>query len=216
MERSRDPRRKRMVRRQLAARGITDRRVLAAMAAVPRERFVPLHLFDKAYDDSPLPVGYDQTISQPYIVALMTQEARLTRRSSVLEVGTGTGYHTAILATLARHVWSVERLSGLSHDARGRLELLGIHNVTLVVGDGALGYPEAAPFDAIVVAAAAPSPPRPLLDQLAMGGRMVIPIGDLALQEMVIVERSESGYRERHAGPCRFVPLVSAEAFGEA
>lgn len=216
MERSRDPRRKKMVRRQLAARGITDRRVLAAMAAIPRERFVPLHLFDKAYDDGPLPVGYDQTISQPYIVALMTQEAGISRRSKVLEVGTGTGYHTAILAMLADHVWSIERLKDLSSGARQRLELLGILNVTLLVGDGALGYPEAAPFDAIVVAAAAPSPPKPLLDQLAPGGRMVIPIGDLALQEMVIVERSESGYRERHAGPCRFVPLVSAEAFDDS
>lgn len=204
-----------MVRRQLMARGITDRRVLAAMATVPRERFVPLHLYDKAYDDSPLPVGFDQTISQPYIVGLMTQEARLTRRSSVLEVGTGTGYHTAILATIARHVWSVERLSGLSHDAARRLEMLGIKNVTLVVGDGALGYPQAAPYDSIVVAAAAPAPPQPLLEQMARGGRMVIPIGDLALQEMVIVERTDSGHHRRHAGPCRFVPLVSTEAFGD-
>jgi protein-L-isoaspartate(D-aspartate) O-methyltransferase len=203
-----------MIRRQLVTRGIKDRRVLAAMATVPRERFVPLHLYDRAYDDSPLPVGYDQTISQPYIVALMTQEARLTRRSAVLEVGTGTGYHTAILAMIARHVWSVERLSGLSHDAARRLEMLAIRNVTLAIGDGALGNPEQAPYDAIVVAAAAPNPPAPLLEQLAAGGRMVIPIGDLALQELVVVERTETGYRRRNAGPCRFVPLVSSEAFG--
>lgn len=203
-----------MVRRHLAARGISDRRVLAAMVAVPRERFVPPHLTEQAYDDAPLPIGHDQTISQPYIVALMTQAARLTRRSAVLEIGTGSGYHTAVLAHIARHVWSVERVAALSRDAERRLATLGIRNVTLLVGDGGLGYPAAAPYDAIVVAAAAPRPPQPLTDQLALGGRLVIPIGDRALQELVVVQRTADGLRTQHAGPCRFVPLVSSEGFG--
>lgn len=202
-----------MVRRQLEARGITDRNVLAAMGAIPREAFVPPHLVYQAYDDAPLPIGLDQTISQPYIVALMTQAAALTERSTVLEVGTGSGYHTAILAHIAAHVWSIERLTALSRQAEQRLARLGITNVTLVVGDGARGHPDAAPYDAIIVAAAAPRPPQPLLDQLARDGRLVIPIGDLALQELVVVERTDGGYRERREGTCRFVPLVSSEAF---
>jgi protein-L-isoaspartate(D-aspartate) O-methyltransferase len=205
-----------MVRRQLAARDISDRRVLAAMASVPRSAFVPPHLRDQAYADSPLPVGYDQTISQPYIVALMTQEARVNRHSVVLDVGTGTGYQTAILAMLTRHVWTIERIAPLSCEAEHRLQRLGFDNVTAVVGDGARGHPPGAPYDAIVVAAASPHPPPPLVDQLAVGGRLVIPIGDRALQDLTIVERTAAGYHERTAGACRFVPLVSSEAFGES
>lgn len=203
-----------MVRRQLEARGITDRRVLAAMAAVPRERFVPEHLREQAYADGPLPIGHDQTISQPYIVALMTEVVALTRHSHVLEIGTGTGYHTAVLATIARQVWSVERLTILSALAGRRLCSLGIDNVTLLVGDGARGHPSAGPYDAIVVAAAAPRAPKPLLEQLAPGGRLVIPVGDLALQELTVIHRTPEGMLERSVGSCRFVPLVSAEAFG--
>jgi protein-L-isoaspartate(D-aspartate) O-methyltransferase len=203
-----------MLRRHLAARDISDRRVLAAMAAIPREQFVPEHFRERAYDDGPLPIGYDQTISQPYIVALMTQAARVTRRSVVLDVGTGSGYQTAILAKLAKHVWSVERLASLSEQAAARLCRLGIDNVTLIVGDGARGCPEAAPYDAIVVAAAAPSAPRPLLDQLDEGGRLVVPIGDRALQDLTIIERTAGGFRTTRAGACRFVPLLSDEAFG--
>lgn len=185
------------------------------MATVPRELFVPPHLRDQAYDDAPLPVGHDQTISQPFIVALMTQEARLTRHSKVLEVGTGTGYHTAILATIARHVRSIERIEALSRQAAERLATLHLDNVTLEVGDGALGIPAGAPYDAIIVAAAAPHPPQALVDQLAESGRLVIPIGDLALQELVIFQRIGPHLSERLAGPCRFVPLVSNEAFAE-
>lgn len=204
-----------MVRRHLAGRGIVDRRVLAVMAGVPREPFVPRHLAGRAYDDGPLPIGHDQTISQPFMVALMTQEARLTRHSRVLEVGTGTGYHTAVLARIANHVYSVERIEALSRDAASRLEWLGIRNVTLIVGDGARGHPESAPYDAIVVAAAAPRAPTDLLDQLAPGGRLVIPIGNLQLQELVVIERTAEGLAEHLAGSCRFVPLISAAAFDQ-
>jgi protein-L-isoaspartate(D-aspartate) O-methyltransferase len=166
-----------------------------------------------AYADQPLPIGCDQTISQPYIVALMTTLASLNRQSNVLEVGTGTGYHTAVLARIAEWVWSVERIEELSHQAGKRLTDLGIGNVTLLVGDGARGYPEAAPYDAIVVAAAAPEPPQPLLEQLALGGRLVIPIGDRAVQVLYSVERTPNGYRNHTSGSCRFVPLVSPHAF---
>jgi protein-L-isoaspartate(D-aspartate) O-methyltransferase len=185
------------------------------MASVAREQFVPLDLYHLAYADQPLPIGHDQTISQPYIVALMTEQARLTRRSKVLEVGTGTGYHTAVIAKIAHHVWSVERIADLSQQAERRLRDLGIRNVTMIVGDGAAGHREAAPYDAIIVAAAAPHPPRPLLDQLAVGGRLVIPLGDRALQVLYSVERTAHGYRDRTSGSCRFVPLVSPEAFSE-
>ncbi len=204
-----------MIRRHLATRGIDDRRVLATMAAVPRERFLPPNLRDQAYADMPLPIGYEQTISQPYIVALMTQEAALTRHSKVLEIGTGTGYQTAVLAKIAQHVWSVERLEALSRRARRRLAHLGFENVTLATGDGALGLPEAAPFDAIVVTAAAPEAPPQLLEQLAVGGRMVIPLGDETLQNLTVIERTTSGYRQKEVAACRFVPLISTEAFGE-
>jgi protein-L-isoaspartate(D-aspartate) O-methyltransferase len=204
-----------MLRRHLAARDITDRRVLAAMRAVPREAFVPDHLRAHAYDDGPLPIGFDQTISQPYIVALMTQEARVGRRANVLDVGTGSGYQAAVLARLVRHVWSIERLEELSWAAGERLRGLGIGNVTPIVGDGARGYPEAGPYDAIVVAAASPGIPRPLVEQLAVHGRLVIPVGDRALQDLTVLERTPSGYRTTRAGACRFVPLVSQEAFGE-
>ena len=204
-----------MVRRQLAARDITDRRVLAVMAAVPRDVFVPEHLRQHAFDDGPLPIGYDQTISQPYIVALMTQEAKITRRSRVLDVGTGSGYQTAVLAKLASHVWSIERLEPLSREAQRRLVGMGSTNITFVVGDGALGHEDGQPYDAIIVAAASPKPPQPLLHQLALGGHLVIPIGDRALQELTVFERTTDGYRPTYAGPCRFVPLVSEEAFNE-
>jgi len=204
-----------MVRRQLAARDITDRRVLAAMAAIPRDAFVPDHLRQHAFDDGPLPIGFDQTISQPYIVALMTQAAGVTRHSRVLDVGTGSGYQAAVLAKLAAHVWSIERLQALSDAARQQLSELGLANVSFLIGDGARGHPEAAPYDAIVVAAAAPVPPPALLEQLARGGRLVIPIGDRALQDLTIIERVDDGFRTTNAGACRFVPLVSDEAFRE-
>jgi protein-L-isoaspartate(D-aspartate) O-methyltransferase len=202
-----------MVRQDLVGRGISDKRVLAAMASVPREHFVPQDLRHLAYADQPLPIGCEQTISQPYIVALMTEEAHITRHSNVLEVGTGTGYHTAVIASIARHVWSVERMAQLSHDADVRLDEIGVENITLLIGDGAQGHLAAAPFDAIIVAAAAPNSPDPLLEQLAIGGRLVIPVGDRAIQTLYSVERTADGFVNHTAGSCRFVPLVSPQAF---
>lgn len=207
---------KRMVRRHLASRDIADPRVLATMVRIPRECFVPTPLCGRAYEDGPLAIGFGQTISQPYIVALMTQLAHLTRHARVLEIGTGSGYQTAILATLAAHVWTVERIPELATNARDTLAELGIVNVTYVAGDGAEGFAEASPYDSIVVTAAAPRPPAPLVDQLARGGRLVIPIGDRDLQVLTAFLKDEAGViTERSAGSCRFVPLVSPHAFDE-
>ena len=198
-----------MVRRHLRPRGVTDQRVLATMAWVPREMFVPKPLRPRSYDDAPLPLAGGQTISQPFIVAWMTQNAALTRTSRVLEIGTGTGYQTAILAKIAGHVWSIDRVPELTAEAAPRLAALGIRNVTLRVGDGALGWPEEAPFDTILIGAAAPVPPPILLDQLATGGRMVLPLGGPEGQELTVVDRSQGGFRRLSIGACRFVPFVS-------
>jgi protein-L-isoaspartate(D-aspartate) O-methyltransferase len=205
--------RRHMVRRQLADRGITDRRVLAAMRAVPREDFVPPDLIHDAYGDHPLRIGAGQTISQPYIVALMTEAACLTRHSRVLEIGTGSGYHAAVLARLAGAVWTIDRLPDLALQARQRLAALGVANVAVLIGDGALGYPPVAPYDAILVAAAAPGPPAALLRQLALGGRLVIPVGGRDVQELRVYQRTAQGMVTRDLCTCCFVPLVSREAF---
>jgi protein-L-isoaspartate(D-aspartate) O-methyltransferase len=200
-----------MVRRHLATRGITDRRVLAVMAAIPREHFLPPYLRDQAYADMPLPIGYDQTISQPYIVALMTQEAELTRQSAVLEIGTGTGYHTAVLARIARHVWTVERLEALSRRATRRLDHLAVRNVTFVTGDGALGYPDAGP-------PLRPVRPRACCISWPSGEKWSYPSATKdyeGLQQLTVIDRTETGYRERDVAPCRFVPLISKDAFSE-
>lgn len=208
-------RRRRMVRTQIAARGIRNRRVLAALAWAPREWFLAPSLAGDAYDDGPLPIGNAQTISQPFIVALMTAELGCGRRSRVLEVGTGSGYQTAVLAHIARMVFTVERLPDLLVEAEERFRRLGLTNIETRLGDGATGWPERAPFDGILVTAAAPHVPAPLADQLAGGGRLVIPLGDLALQELVVVERRATGggFLERRAGGVRFVPLISPHAF---
>ncbi len=204
-----------MVRNQIANRGITDRRVLASMASTPRDRFVSDDQKHLAYDDRPLPIGQHQTISQPYIVALMAEQAGLNRQSRVLEIGTGSGYAAAVFARIAKHVWTIERLSDLADEASQRFVALGLDNITTVVGDGAIGLPEAAPFDAVIVAAAAPHTPTPLRDQLAVGGSLVIPVGDRAFQDLLVIRRTASGYTEHSAGACRFVPLVSPEAFND-
>jgi len=204
-----------MVARQLASRGIRDRRVLAAMAWTPREWFLPPQLARSAYDDAPLPIGNGQTISQPYIVALMTAALAPHRRDRILEIGTGSGYQTAILARLAGAVFTIERLPDLLVEAEERFRRLGLTNIRTRLGDGAAGWPEEAPFDGILVTAAAPRVPEPLVAQLAPQGRLVIPLGDLVSQELVILQRTARGIEERRAGGVRFVPLISRLAFAE-
>jgi protein-L-isoaspartate(D-aspartate) O-methyltransferase len=204
-----------MVRSQLSRRGITDARVLAAMAWVPREWFLPPQLARQAYRDGPVPIGSGQTISQPYIVGLMTAALAPRRSHRVLEVGTGSGYQTAVLSRLVARVFTVERLPDLLVEAEERFRGLGLGNIETRLGDGAAGWPEAAPFAGILVTAATPTAPAPLLDQVAPGGRLVAPIGDQDEQELVILERTTTGWRERRAGGVRFVPLVSRLAFPE-
>jgi protein-L-isoaspartate(D-aspartate) O-methyltransferase len=204
-----------MVAGQLVNRGIRDRRVLAAMAWLPREWFLPPYLARQGYDDAPLPIGNGQTISQPLIVALMTAALSLRRGDRVLEIGTGSGYQTAILAHLGLRVHTVERLPDLLVEAEERFRRLGLGNIETRLGDGAGGWPERAPFQGVIVTAAVPCVPPPLTEQLAPGGRLVIPVGDLASQDLVIVERGATGLRERRAGGVRFVPLISRLAFTE-
>ncbi|HXH07426.1 MAG TPA: protein-L-isoaspartate(D-aspartate) O-methyltransferase [Vicinamibacterales bacterium] len=201
--------RARMVDTQIAARGITDPRVLEAMRRVPRHLFVPPALAASAYEDRPLPIGEGQTISQPYMVAAMTAALAPPPEARILEVGTGSGYQAAVLAQLAREVVSIERLPRLAERARRALESAGITNVTVVTGDGSLGYAPRQPYDGILVAAAAPEIPRALVDQLAPGGRLVIPVGSPGLQVLTIVTRRPDGSTTTEVGEgCVFVPLV--------
>ena len=204
-----------MVERQLRRRGIRDERVLEAMARVPRDRFVPDSLSTHAYDDGALPIGHDQTISQPFVVATICALLGLHGSERVLDVGTGSGYQAAVLAELAAEVVTIERIPELAECARARLADVGYGNVEVTVGDGSLGVPERAPFDAIAVAAAAPIVPPALFDQLAEGGRLVVPRGSRFGQELVLVARTSDGPTERTSIPCRFVPLVGDEGFGE-
>jgi protein-L-isoaspartate(D-aspartate) O-methyltransferase len=209
--------REEMVVRQIAARGVHDRRVLEAMRNVPRERFVQPALASRAYADAPLAIGHGQTISQPYIVALMIDALGLVGSETVLEVGTGSGYGAAVLGRLARDVYSIERHAPLAHEAAERLATLGFLNVHVRQGDGTLGLVEQAPFDAIVVAAGGPRLPPALLDQLALGGRLLVPVGrSLDRQHLVrIIRRSALEYTEDDLGPVAFVPLVGAEGWAE-
>ena len=201
--------------RHLRYRGITDERVLEAMRKIPRDQFVPEAIRDQAWDDNALPVGCGQTISQPYIVAWMSELLELTGLERVLEVGTGTGYQTAILARLARRVVSIERLGELSAAAARRLEELQVENVELVVGDGTLGWPDDAPYDAILVAAGAPQIPQPLYEQLVLGGRLVLPVGNESSQQMQSVRRTTHGQDVESLGGCRFVPLIGEAGWDE-
>jgi len=203
--------RARMVERQIRARGVTDERVLKAMEEIPRHLFVDEALLDQAYSDTPLPIGEGQTISQPYIVALMTEALNLTGREKVLEIGTGSGYQTAILSRLVDRVISVERIASLSLRARKILDQLKCYNVLTVVGDGTLGWKDEAPYDAIIVTAGAPEIPQTYLDQLAPGGRLVIPVGGLHNQKLVRVVRNVDSPEEleyEDLGGCRFVSLI--------
>ena len=204
-----------MVERQLRRRGITDESVLAAMGRVPRELFVPEGLRRHAYDDGALPIGRRQTISQPFVVATICSLLDLSGTERVLDVGTGSGYQTAVLAELAAEVVSIERIPELADDARARLREAGYPEVAVRVGDGSLGVPELAPFDAIAVAAAAPGVPPALYDQLADGGRLVVPRGSLRGQDLVLVVRTPDGPVERSSISCRFVPLLGDEGFGD-
>lgn len=202
-----------MVEKQLRRRGIEDNCVLGAMLAVPRHEFVAEELRGRAYEDVPLPIGSGQTISQPYIVAAMTAALRLQPTDRALEVGAGCGYQAAVLALLAREVFTIERRAELAFAASEKLERLGYLNVHAHCGDGTLGLPEFAPFDAILVAAAAPAAPQPLLAQLAQGGRMIIPVGDADNQELQLIEKRGGKLSTKTMEGCRFVPLVGYHAW---
>lgn len=197
-----------MLEVQIRARNVRDPRVLEALRKVPRHLFVEEALRDRAYLDKALPIGEKQTISQPYMVAAMSEALELAGRERVLEIGTGSGYQTAVLAELAESVFSVERIASFVSLARKRLESLGYYNVLIKVGDGTIGWSEHAPYDAILVTAGAPQAPRPLLDQLKVGGRLVIPMGSEDAQMLVRIRRDEGGFREEALGECRFVKLI--------
>jgi protein-L-isoaspartate(D-aspartate) O-methyltransferase len=202
-----------MVERQLRRRGISDERVLQAMAQVPREEFVPPEIRSSAYNDSALPIGHEQTISQPWVVAAICQALDLHGDESVLEIGTGSGYSAAVLAQLAADVVSLERVPELAEGAARNLQRLGIDNVEVVVGDGSRGHPEGAPYDAIAVHAATPEAPHSLLAELAADGRLVVPIAAGNADLLTAFIRVNGDLRQETIGPCRFVPLIGAEGF---
>lgn len=207
------PKRDRMLRQQIVQRGIHDAPVLAALRRVPRHFFVPQGFQDRAYDDTPLSIGEGQTISQPYIVAYMTQLLRPKSGDRVLEIGVGSGYQTAVLAEIVAEVIGIERIALLGEDARARLADLGYDNVSILIGDGTLGHPPGAPYDGILVAAAGPRIPPPLVNQLGMGGRLVIPVGSDVEQLMQVVERTPDGLQITNLAPVRFVPLIGDEGW---
>jgi len=204
-----------MIERQLKARGISSETVLEAMSRVPREQFVSPELRDHAYEDRPLIIGCSQTISQPYIVASMLQALDLRPEDRVLELGTGSGYQTALLAELVYTVVSLERHAALADLAQQHLSDLGYRNVEIIVADGTLGYSANAPYHAIIVSAAAPEVPPALIDQLAIGGRMVIPVGSRELQDLILIRKTESGVFRLRLDGCAFVPLIGQEGFRE-
>jgi len=203
-----DQERKDMVEYQIRRRGISDKKVLKAMLKVPRHLFVPEQMRELAYGDEPLPIGEGQTISQPYIVAYMTEALKLTGKEKVLEIGTGSGYQTAILAEIVQEVYTVELIPELSRRAQKVLTELGYQNIHFLVGDGTRGWPEHAPYEAILVSAAPATVPRSLVEQLKLGSRMIIPVGT-DIQELVLVTRTESGWQEERLIGVRFVPLIT-------
>jgi protein-L-isoaspartate(D-aspartate) O-methyltransferase len=203
-----DGARQKMLDSQIRARNVRDPRVLEAIRTVPRHLFVEEALRDRAYLDKALPIGEKQTISQPFMVAAMTEALELRGKERVLEIGTGSGYQTAVLAELAESVFSVERIAPFVPLARKRIEALGHYNVLIRVGDGTIGWSEHAPYDAILVTAGAPEVPRPLLEQLRVGGRLVVPVGPDDAQELLRIRRDEEGFREEALGDCRFVKLI--------
>jgi protein-L-isoaspartate(D-aspartate) O-methyltransferase len=213
-ERAAESRRQAMVAEQLERRSIRDRRVLAAMRRVPRERFVPPAMIERAYDDAPLPIGFGQTISQPYMVARMCELVELAGPERVLEVGAGSGYQTAVLCELAREVYAIERLAELAAEAERRLTRLGYTHFELGAFDGTFGWSERAPFDAIIVAAGAPEIPPLLVDQLADGGRLVVPVGPRQGQRLALVTRHGSDFTTQWTTPCTFVDLLGRFGWG--
>lgn len=200
--------REKMVQEQIVGRGIKDARVIEAMRKIPRHLFVDAGIVNRSYDDSALPIGEKQTLSQPYMAARMTEALGLAGEEKVLEVGTGSGYQTALLAELCFNVFSVEKIRALARKARALLDRLEYHNIAIHVGDGTIGWSEHAPYDAIIVAAGAPATPKPLLEQLTVGGRLVIPVGDDQSQTLVRITRSAAGFTEERLGECRFVKLL--------
>jgi len=197
-----------MAEEQIVSRGIKDAKLIAAMKKIPRHLFVEEALQSQAYSDHPLPIGEKQTISQPYMVALMTEAMLLTGKEKVLEIGTGSGYQTAILAELSEKVFSIERIRPLAIRARKLLYELGYFNVEIKIFDGTFGWMEESPFDAIIVTAGSPDIPQPLIDQLAIGGRLVIPAGDAFVQDLFRVSKTEEGIKKEDLGGCRFVKLI--------
>lgn len=206
--------RQKMIAAQLRARGIRDERVLAAMTKVPRHLFVPAEYQEQAYGDHPLPIGEGQTISQPYIVAYMLEVLALDGSEKVLEIGTGSAYQTALLAELARQVYSVERIESLASEAAALLIRLGYTNLSVIVGDGSRGLPEYSTFDAIVVSAAVPVIPQPLLEQLREAGKMVVPVGPADAQELKLVSKQQGRAAVTNLEGCRFVPLIGEQGYG--
>jgi protein-L-isoaspartate(D-aspartate) O-methyltransferase len=200
--------RERMVKEQIVNRGVTEARVLAAMRKVPREQFVPENLRDESYTDGPVPIGCDQTISQPYIVAFMTEQLHPQPTDRVLEIGTGSGYQAAILAELVAEVYSIEIVEPLAKTAEGTLQRLGYKNVHVKVGDGYKGWPDHAPFDAIIVTCAPDHVPQPLVDQLKEGGRMIIPVGPRLAQELYLLQKQNGQLRQGAVLEVRFVPMM--------
>jgi protein-L-isoaspartate(D-aspartate) O-methyltransferase len=205
-----------MIRAQLQRRGLTDTRVLQAMREVPRHAFVPVEWQHEAYSDRPLPIADDQTISQPYMVAIMTQSLALQGHECVLEVGTGSGYQAAVLSRLAARVYTIEYFPTLAEKARAMLQRLGYTNVQVIIGDGSRGLPAHAPYQGILVAAAAPHVPQAMRAQLAEGGRLVIPVGSITNQDLLIVTRHQDSYTQVRSVPCRFVPLLGQEGWADA
>ncbi len=208
--------RQRMVETQLLTRGIKDPRVIAAMRKVPRHLFLDEALWPEAYEDHPVPIGEKQTISQPYIVAVMTEALKLSGTEKILEIGTGSGYQAAILAELAEQVYSIERLPSIAKRARKILDELKYANIVITIGDGTLGWKEHSPYDGIIVTAASPYPPKALLDQLKVGGRLIIPIGDEFTQDLTLYLReSNEDYNKESYGGCRFVKLIGEQGWRE-
>jgi len=207
--------RERMVNNQLVSRGIKDKGILRAMGKIHRHLFIEEALIAEAYNDHPLPIGHKQTISQPYIVALMTEALELTGKEKTLEIGTGSGYQTAILAELSEKVYTIERIRPLMEQARALLNELGYTNILFKSYDGTLGWEEYAPFDAVIITAGAPKIPEPLLNQLGDGGRMIIPIGDKFSQELIKVTKVKDDYEEKNLGGCRFVDLIGTHGWKE-